>query len=100
MKVDVEAWVELDARSDLFSFGAVLYEMSTGSIPFRGEQCLTRFCTKRPPRAYRLDRKKPQSLSRLPDPLERRRSRHPDPEASQGGVREAVAAFDPTTSST
>ena len=87
---------EVDARSDLFSLGILLYELLTGTSPFRGSNsldALQRVISHAPPPVSRLRPEVPRALSELVDRLLAKR-----PEGrprSAGEVARTLAALAP-----
>jgi two-component system, LytTR family, response regulator len=79
---------EVDARSDLFSFGALLYEMITGRLPFDGanpQEVLAKVLTAQPDAIGRFNYEVPAELERIV-----RKCLEKDPEDRYQSAREIV----------
>ncbi len=82
----------IDPRSDLFSLGTLLYELLTGTSPFRGAnstETLARVCSFRQPPAHRLRREIPLEVSELVDHLLQK-----DPDLRPRSAQEVAEALD------
>jgi serine/threonine-protein kinase len=91
---------DVDARSDIWSMGALLYEVITGQIPFRGDTDLAMFAaamTKPPlPLRAHLGEDLPRVESPLRRPPSRRSGRRSSSGASRSTTRSSRRATPPT----